>query len=271
MSSSKRVRFSVGLITVAFAAGVYMTLRPAMKSDVSRSAVAPVEENRLASLADDSVEEGDVVGEVSALRREVALLRAEFAGDKVSALGRELALLRADFAGLAGDLNEMRARLDILSASTTMAEQEDNEQIAFGEMPTEEELGARQEAETERNYSQSLARMQTYEANLQAEPVGTAWSTQATDNLNEALATEELSATMVENIECRDTLCRVQVAHANEEQRRQFEGTFPLSVGEVLPRAVMHTEKHEDGSSTSTVYLARDGYRFPEVETSYEW
>jgi hypothetical protein len=191
--------------------------------------------------------------------------------DDVFALRQEVMNLRTE---LAAFKHQVRSKLDALSALPSAQHEappqnnKDAAEMVFSAEPSEKELRAQEEADAERDRMQSLARMQTYESTLQAESFDHIWSREATDTLREVFADEALSATVVYGIECRATLCRVNVTHANPEERRQFEQTFVGKVTGILPSAVLHTEEREDGSSVSTIYLARDGHRFPRVSSS---
>ncbi len=247
MSSSLMLRFLVGLTAIALVWGVYEIGSAARlgNTNVGPAAAESPLATGAAAPANYPIKGGDTVDDVNALRQEVAGLRAD------------LAALQA----------QMRVTQSTLGAAGA-APASDAEGTAFGGELSEEELKAREVEAAARDHQLGLARMQAYEASLRAESVDAAWSNQAVDAIKKAFISEELSATDVQDIECRATLCRIEVAHANEEKRRQLERTFVQKVAAVLPSAAMHTEKHEDGSSATTVYLARQGHRLPRVQTS---
>lgn len=100
---------------------------------------------------------------------------------------------------------------------------------------------------------------------FQTETVDAEWSKQITGLIEkrfaesgEALMNSRLMAT-----ECRSTLCRIEVAHANLNEQSAFEFTLPMLLGAELPRTMMFTEQQPDGSVRQVIYLARKGSDFP--------
>jgi hypothetical protein len=128
---------------------------------------------------------------------------------------------------------------------------------------SEQELREQEADVIEAENQRSLARMAAGEAALQQESADGVWSIQAMDALREALGSEELSGTMVRDMECRATLCRLEVEHRDQEQQMAFEQQFSFKVGELLPRMMMHSEEQTDGTISATIYLAREGHELP--------
>jgi hypothetical protein len=64
-------------------------------------------------------------------------------------------------------------------------------------------------------------------------------------------------------VECRATLCRVEVTHKDRQARVVFEQQFILAVAELLPQVMMQTVESENGTSSTILYLVRDGYDLP--------
>jgi hypothetical protein len=117
-----------------------------------------------------------------------------------------------------------------------------------------------------REHQQSLARMAAGEAALQRETPSDVWSVQATEALREALASEEFAATTVHEIDCRSTLCRLQVVHEDPIQQALFQNSFTFKVGPLLPKMMMHTDELGDGTISATLYLAREGHALPRAD-----
>lgn len=244
MSSSTMLRFLVGVGVFAAAWGVYSlywvppTMGPGSQTVVPDSGLTTEARSR------HPFGEEDALAQFAALRREIALLKADFAS-----LRQKLA-----------------AQPDPARAPAPQPTEDPEGLASSGQPANQAELRALEVAAAERDHQQSLARMQHYEAALQAEPVDGAWSSGAAAVLKEAFSSQELSATIVQDNECRATLCRVEVAHANPEDRRQFETQFTQKMAQALPSAVAHTEEQEDGSSVMTIYLARAGHELPQIE-----
>jgi hypothetical protein len=108
-------------------------------------------------------------------------------------------------------------------------------------------------------------RMQALETSLQSEPLNRSWSIQVSEQITQAFASEELAGISLDHVECRSTLCRVEVTHDDPMRRGEFEIWFPFKVAQFLPRLVMRRVDNDDGSSSTVVYTARQGYRLPDV------
>jgi hypothetical protein len=185
-------------------------------------------------------------------------------GGDIEALRREVALLR-------GDLAAVQRRLKQLTRRGGEAERQDvthGSAVSDG-MPTidpREGLAVyaaerqRLEAESEQRI---LAQAEANEAALQKETEDPTWSGEARDLIASAVAAGGLAATSVEDVECRATLCRVEVTHKDRQARAVFEQRFMPAVAQLLPQAMSRTVENENGSTSSVVYLARDGHDFP--------
>lgn len=193
----------------------------------------------------------------AALRQEIASLRAELrAGkdedrgastseDELSALKQELAALREQVAMIAGANGNPAA----------VAGDGDDD---FAPM-TEEEMAL---AEEDDAYDEE-DRRRGLDAFLGAQSIDTTWSQDAALAVTEASDSEELAGSIVDGVECRSSLCRVEVSHADAEAAGQFELLFPMQVADALPQIRYFTEQLGDGRSITVMYLAREGYELP--------
>lgn len=174
----------------------------------------------------------------------------------VAALRRELSGLRAEVTALREALRDR--------ASTAPAAQDAGpvgEPLAVAPLDPEAELAA-ETAEVERA---SLKRMEAIEAVLNAEPVDSRWADTARATVREALGVG-LDGAAIADVDCRSTLCRVELRHLDGGAAAALQRRFPLRVGRVLPRLRMHRLENPDGSITTLIYLARAGHRFPKPD-----
>lgn len=247
VSSTTSYGLVLGFLAAAIAGGTYLLLR---------------------SEANEQSRGGEPTQEVAAHQEAgvKAMAGEAAAADELSTLRYELASLRAE---LAAFKRQVRSKLDAFEATAAhndeTPESVDAKATGFNAEPSGEKLRAQEDAAAARDRAESRQRLRAFEAALRAERADGAWSRAAVGSIQAALSEEALSATVAQNTTCRATLCRLVVVHANPDERAEFERTFPVQIGEVLPRASFHTEEREDGSSVSTVFLAREGYRFPGV------
>jgi hypothetical protein len=192
-------------------------------------------------------------------------------GRKISALGREVARLRVEVVTLRREVKTHAAHAHARATAAVrplpsdpapLQEQHDSSDPEQNDSidPAEEEIRLAQEEE-----KRTQARLQTIETTLRKEHVDPGWSDQAADIIRQALTSEELAGTSLYGIECRSILCRVEVGHDNPATRAKFESRFHFKVSELLPRLTMHHVEQDDGSSSTVIYLARAGHRFPPV------
>jgi len=265
MTSSSTLRRIFGIITVVgtLIAGVMSATAPTGDGEPpavgSGSGEGPVAQT-IASEVDQAGEEdahGNGVDDIESLRREVALLR-----DDLAAVRRRLEQ-QARRADEAEQQNAAHAP-EVSDGMPTIDPHED----PAGFIAERQRLFAaerqRLEAESEQHI---LAQAEANEAALQAETADTGWSGEARDLIESAVAAQDLAGTSLDDVECRATLCRVEVTHKDRQAQAAFERQFIIAVVQLLPRATRQTVENDDGSSRTVLYLARDGHYFPQPET----
>ncbi|MGQ0443644.1 MAG: hypothetical protein ACT4O2_00590 [Beijerinckiaceae bacterium] len=164
--------------------------------------------------------------------------------------------MRADLALVK---NALATRSNAPASRAAAPAPEDDEDLADPEAQFTAEIAEEQQ--------QIQAYAQTIEASLEAEPVDSAWSGSTADRIREIFTGDELAGASLQDIDCRATLCRIEVQHRDEAKLREFQRLFPLRVSQVLPRLMMHRIENADGSVTTYLYLARQGHRLPTAES----
>ncbi len=96
-----------------------------------------------------------------------------------------------------------------------------------------------------------------------AEPVDDSWARSTRGALHDRLAeVSRSSASSLGNIECRSTICAVDVVHSTADASRQFDArAFLDSRDRVWNGPVMMTtpKQNPDGSVAVVMYLGREG------------
>jgi hypothetical protein len=180
----------------------------------------------------------------------------------------DLVVLKHDMALMKSDLASLRASLTSLAAevqSASLGRGKAAERVPRDE-PQAVDSQAQGAAAMERTAKLEEARLEAIEATLRREAIDATWTAQATDAIEQAMGDKALEGSVLHALECRSTLCRVEVAHQNPIARADFMLRFAMMVGPVLPSMTVQPIEGDDGSSTSSIYLARQGYELPPFE-----
>lgn len=185
-------------------------------------------------------------------------------------LRSEVALLRSDLAEVQQQLRRLARTVQSAKSQAVREDKptgtDETGYTAVSAALSEQELREQEAKAIDEDYERSVARMEAGEAALRSESTDVIWSTQAAEALLAAFQNEELSGTAVRDLECRATLCRVELAHRNPERQLAFEQQFRFKIGTILPRMTMHSEEQQDGTISATIYLAREGHDLPRPE-----
>ena len=98
---------------------------------------------------------------------------------------------------------------------------------------------------------------------LAAEPVDRSWAPATERLIADTLARPAFKGSKLLAASCRSTLCRFEVSHDSETDRRTFSSTLPNR----LPSLPSGSMRNAEGSERKTiVYVAREGHRIPRDE-----
>jgi hypothetical protein len=89
------------------------------------------------------------------------------------------------------------------------------------------------------------------------------WSIGAVERITEVFDQEALAANKLIDIKCATTLCRLEVAHSDEESRGQLtDQLFPaLGWG---AQSYLHAVDNQDGTHRTIIFISREGYALEE-------
>ena len=252
LSSSTSRMFVAAVAGMAIAFGTWYGLRSDSQEKDMESRMNPTPLSLPAEIpAVSSVAGGEEdrpgVGEAT-VRKQVALLRDDLATLR-SQLQAQAAQLRTIGAALDRTLAPPRRVPESRRASPTDYASQEAKLLA-----EEKERSAKWEQANDTEFS--------------AQAVDPRWANQADDLIKQAFTSDELQNTIPMAMECRSTLCRVEVVHKDASERSWFEHHLPSLVADLLPSIAMHTTEHSDGSSVSVVYLAREGHPLPQDAVS---
>lgn len=113
--------------------------------------------------------------------------------------------------------------------------------------------------------AQSAAELVVFlRAEVDAEPRDTRWSREAVEAIRGTLATPDFAGSSVDDVDCRSTLCRLEVSHQDDTARETFAGTFPMKRPELENGTLLKTES-PDGKVRTIAFFARQGHSLPNL------
>jgi len=170
---------------------------------------------------------------------------------------------------LNGELNKLRRELALLQERVEALSIENDSEDALSKQAHPFDANQSPEdplqLDAEQMANEELERMMIMDRMFQAEPTDEQWSYNVTQMVTDVFRDIDAMHTTLSRVQCRSTLCLVEVEHSDAEAAEEFDLYFPINVGEALPQANYYTENFDDGSSRVTMYFAREGYDLPQV------
>jgi flagellar motor protein MotB len=170
----------------------------------------------------------------------------------------------AELNALKRDLDQLRATTRDLQARAQMAADAppapssavDTRAVADPSIPTPLLLPEEQQ-QLQKEADQAHAKqLQALEQRLQNEPKDRAWTEQVKAVVDAAGARPEMSGSTIQALDCRTTLCRMEVSHAEEASQQRFWGTvgadFPI-----FGSGTLSHKENPDGTVVTVAYFTR--------------
>jgi hypothetical protein len=167
--------------------------------------------------------------------------------ENLTALGKEVAHLRADVTALRADMQTQQSKLATSSKNPVQDQVKVVQNLA--EMRAEEEEHIQEQGEV----LETGFRQQTTDPN---------WSTKAKSLIQGALASDKVASKDIIDIECRASMCRVELANDGNNKAPKI-AEFPMKISEELPNIMVNQTNESDGTSTTILYLSRDDFILP--------
>jgi hypothetical protein len=165
------------------------------------------------------------------------------------ALRREITRLKAEVDTLRRDVETLAERETLAITEGDFYADEDKP-LAIVEA---EELAAREESEWQ--LRQHIASIEDY---FQSEIDYTGWSVQAIELIERALQSEMFSKTSLISLECRSSLCRLEVQHDNPQASRVFSNNFLAKVADMFSKFTIDHVDEGDSYSSMVIYLMQE-------------
>ena len=98
---------------------------------------------------------------------------------------------------------------------------------------------------------------------LQSERRDTGWAREAESGLRDAFERAGRASVRLEAVECRQTLCKLEMAGESREDWDWFADEYQDDISGFLPRGKMRMFDDEEGRVTLVGFFARDGHKLP--------
>lgn len=263
-TAGMNIRSLMPTVAIAGFVGSLGALSAILPNDVSTRSASPPGAARVASSSDNLAPTATDI-EIGALRKHFALLETE-----LTALRRSIQSMRDDDVALKGQMSALRADLsanevavseliDTLTTAPSTSVAATSERAQSSRSHVEMNLDDFEEV-----HAQQRERIQILASAFEAEPLDADWSAEAVDAIERSLDAEALAGTTAVGVECRSTICQLEVEHDNSIDVARFELWFPILTAEVAPRITLEHEEF-DGRVNTIAYLARSGHRMPGI------
>ena len=157
-----------------------------------------------------------------------------------------------------GALRSQVAQLELRVAALTalIAEQKQGSGTPGQLGPDASDAPAPTPEQVERDKAQWEDQMVAVDADFEAEPRDSRWASSATNLLRDRATDDEVMRTALKQIDCRSTICRVDMI---DDQKGDFARQLPVflqSLGSAFPTGQASTVENPDGTRTLSIYLS---------------
>lgn len=169
---------------------------------------------------------------------------------RVSEMEKHLALMEKRLSGVDSDPSSLTTNLD-------------QENIARSPLEMEAEMEALA-SEEKRRWN---ARMELVESNFVNESPDGNWSATMGEAITKAFADEGVSATQLLDVDCRATMCRIQISRDTApDAGPDFYLWLSEHVSKGFSQAVFQEDTDDKNQNGLVVYMVREGHDFPGLQ-----
>ncbi len=198
--------------------------------------------------------------EVHELKQEIALIRTLLQDQKPTTMATNnilddsgLKQTQENVLALFVELDELKKQIEHLADQPVEVSYEDSSPDPVETMSTEE----MKQLNDQHRYNTG----ELYQATLQSEVPDTAWSQMAEEQVMSSLS-EANDKLLTTDIECRESLCRLNVARANGATDDETMDAFDTHMEWAGEMSMTYDPK----TGEAVVYLAREGHSLPSLE-----
>jgi hypothetical protein len=216
---------------MALSAFIYISLNSDIRQEEARNSVEPL-------LISEKTGVHEVVSKDGGY---------EDQGENIALLRKEISSLRNEFQSLRADMQAQK------SAHKTTS--------PLGQSNDEQHLAQTNEKENNNAKKQEEA----IEVHFKQQTVDPVWSEKTKSLVQDALVSDHVTSKDIVDVECRNSMCRVELANDANSEGLNIE-EFPMKVDEELPNIRASHTKTSDGSIATVLYLSKEGFVFPEAD-----
>lgn len=126
-----------------------------------------------------------------------------------------------------------------------------------------EKADALRNQETERQHEQG----EQLELNFREQTTDPDWAAKTKTLLHDALTSDKISTENIIDIDCRATMCRVELSNDNQHEAPKFT-TFAMNIGAELPNIMVDQNTERDGSTTTVMYISKEEFALSSSSSS---
>jgi hypothetical protein len=174
--------------------------------------------------------------------------------DKIEALNQEIMILKQN----------QRQLLERVGGLVAMIQEFDerNSQVLVGQAGIAEIDDTVNNPYYPRDDEVALARIEHYETNLATQHIDSNWGNQVYVEIESMLQDQTFMDSSIVSMDCRETLCMLDMMHVNEEAMDSFLGEFPHRMA-WNNDSFVKTEGQGDEGFRTMMYFSRDGHSLP--------
>ena len=169
---------------------------------------------------------------------------AQFAVEKTRELQDQVATLNTSISRLQSQMEQL-----LKSHESTADVAPDT--LNKPDPPTEEQSEAQEKLE-------EYQKFQLVDANFTAQAVDNEWSDNALQRINSALYDESTSGLEFQNVDCRASICKLEIDQVDDNKLKIFKDNFREKIADVFGAGMAR----EDEAGNMVVFLAKDSSSF---------
>jgi hypothetical protein len=169
-------------------------------------------------------------------------------GSNTVSLMNQVEKLNHEMADLKSSVTALHAQMKMLATTDPK-----NITTAIDSTREKEQIDQMRNSTAERQHQQGGQ----MESSFRQQTTDPDWSVKTKALIQDALAREKIAAENILNIECRNTMCRVELTNDDQHKLPKISN-FPLLIGQELPSIMVDQISESNGSTTTILYLSKD-------------